>query len=220
MDHSPGVGMPRTSFCILSESLESMADSIAYEYAGTTFEEFSQEERMTVCNMFIEAERAPDTLSTRMTPRLPTSRAVPTLPRTTSGLRQSRALARFCFRSGRNLRRRRHFEAAEIGPTRTWGINPGQAIFIDVLVPSPEDCRREIGLPLRRLWLTCICRLATLSRGPRSMSPSWEAYQCPVERSDRSGASSEGTQGQKRRQGHRRAWLSRCFPDRRENGPC
>jgi 3-isopropylmalate/(R)-2-methylmalate dehydratase large subunit len=31
------------------------------------------------------------------------------------------------------------FEASEIRPTVTWGINPGQGIFIDEAIPSPEQ---------------------------------------------------------------------------------
>ena len=31
------------------------------------------------------------------------------------------------------------FDASEISPTVTWGINPGQAIFIDELIPDPTE---------------------------------------------------------------------------------
>lgn len=33
--------------------------------------------------------------------------------------------------------------AEDIAPTVTWGINPGQAIFIDQVIPQPEDGRTE-----------------------------------------------------------------------------
>ena len=79
----------------------------AYEYAGTTFEEFSQEERMTVCNMSLRAERAPDT-SIRMTTTFAYLKGRPYAPSDDEWPEAVGALALFCFRSGRNLRRRRH----------------------------------------------------------------------------------------------------------------
>ena len=40
-------------------------------------------------------------------------------------------------------------------PTVTWGINPGQAIFIDEEVPLAEDLPKRIAPLLKRLSLIC-----------------------------------------------------------------
>ena len=36
-----------------------------------------------------------------------------------------------------------NLRAEDIGPTVTWGINPGQAIFIDEDIPSPEQGKNQ-----------------------------------------------------------------------------
>ena len=35
------------------------------------------------------------------------------------------------------------YDAADIGPTVTWGINPGQAIFIDEKIPTPAELQEK-----------------------------------------------------------------------------
>ena len=62
----------------------------AYEYAGTTFEGFTQEERMTVCNMSIEGGARAGYVNPDDT-TFAYLKGVPTLPRTTNGPRPSRA---------------------------------------------------------------------------------------------------------------------------------
>jgi 3-isopropylmalate/(R)-2-methylmalate dehydratase large subunit len=110
----------------------------AYEYGGSTFDHFSQEERMTVCNMSIEGgarvgyvnpdETTFDYLNGRaFTPR---------------GDAWPRAVARWkSFASDPDAKYDDvvDFRASDIAPTVTWGINPGQAIFIDEKIPSPEE---------------------------------------------------------------------------------
>ncbi len=119
----------------------------AYEFAGTTFEQMTMEERMTVCNMAIEGGARcgyinPDQVT-------------------------------FDYLKGRNFAPKGAdwdsavawwnslhsdadaeyddvvvFNAAEITPTITWGITPGQGIGITESVPMPEtlsDAERAIA---------------------------------------------------------------------------
>lgn len=107
----------------------------AYEFAGTTFEQMTMEERMTVCNMSIEGGARcgyvnPDAVT-------------------------------FEYLQGRDFAPKRAdweqavnwwtsirsdadaiyddvvvFDAAEIAPTVTWGITPGQGIAVNEAVPT------------------------------------------------------------------------------------
>ncbi|GAB4371838.1 MAG: 3-isopropylmalate dehydratase large subunit [Elainellaceae cyanobacterium] len=110
----------------------------AYEYAGTTFEQMSMEERMTVCNMSIEGG----------------ARCGYVNPDQTT----------FDYLHGRDFAPKGEdwdkavewwqsiasdpdaeyddvivFDAAEIPPTVTWGITPGQGIAVDQQIPIPEE---------------------------------------------------------------------------------
>ncbi len=110
----------------------------AYEYAGTTFEQMTMEERMTVCNMSIEGGARcgyvnPD--------------------QTTYDYIQGREFApkgedwQQAVRWWTEIRSDADaeyddvvvFDAQEIPPTITWGITPGQGIGVDESVPMPES---------------------------------------------------------------------------------
>lgn len=110
----------------------------AYEYAGSTFESMSMEERMTICNMSIEGGARcgyinPDPVTFDY---LKGRDFAPT------GEEWTRAIAWW-----QSLRSNPDavyddivsFEAAEIEPTVTWGITPGQGIGISETIPIPEN---------------------------------------------------------------------------------
>jgi 3-isopropylmalate/(R)-2-methylmalate dehydratase large subunit len=110
----------------------------AYEYGGSTFEGFSQEERMTVCNMSIEGgARAgyvnPDETTFAYLKGRPFAPSDDEWPEAVPRWRS------FASDPDANYDDVVTYQAAEIAPTVTWGINPGQAIFIDEKVPSPND---------------------------------------------------------------------------------
>jgi 3-isopropylmalate/(R)-2-methylmalate dehydratase large subunit len=129
----------------------------AYEYAGSTIEAMSMEERMTICNMSIEGGARcgyvnPDeTTFTYLNGR-------PYVPR---GAAWDEAIRRWRgFASDRGARYDDVVEirAEDIPPTVTWGINPGQAISIDERVPTvdgsaPQD-RASIAEALEYMKLT------------------------------------------------------------------
>jgi len=114
----------------------------AYEYAGDVFDRMSMEERMTVCNMSIEGgarcgyvnpdQTTFDYLEGR--PYAPTGAAWQ------AALERWRALA---SESGARYDDVVTIDAADIAPTVTWGINPGQAIAIDESVPHPDRVRDD-----------------------------------------------------------------------------
>ncbi len=110
----------------------------AYEYGGTTFDAFTQEERMTVCNMSIEGGARVGYVN----PDETTFAYLKGRPYSPKGEEWEKAVARwrnFASDPDANYDDVITFDAAEISPTVTWGINPGQAIFIDENVPRPED---------------------------------------------------------------------------------
>lgn len=110
----------------------------AYEYAGSVFDGFTMEERMTVCNMSIEGGARcgyvnPDETTFAY---LKGRRYCP------KGAAWDAAVARWSQLAsdpGCQYDDIVHFRAEDIGPTVTWGLNPGQAIFIDEDVPSAES---------------------------------------------------------------------------------
>ncbi|NEO82788.1 MAG: 3-isopropylmalate dehydratase large subunit [Spirulina sp. SIO3F2] len=116
----------------------------AYEYAGSTIENMSMEERMTLCNMSIEGgarcgyinpdQTTYDYLQGRDFAPSPT--AWDTAVAWWESLR-SDADATYDDVV--------KFDAAEISPTVTWGITPGQGIGVDEAIPDaatlPESDR-------------------------------------------------------------------------------
>jgi 3-isopropylmalate/(R)-2-methylmalate dehydratase large subunit len=109
----------------------------AYEYGGSTFDSFTQEERMTVCNMSIEGGARVGYVNPDQT-TFDYLRGRPYAPTQADF---GEAMARWkSFASDANAvyDDTVRYSASDIGPTVTWGINPGQAIFIDEVIPAPE----------------------------------------------------------------------------------
>lgn len=110
----------------------------AYEYGGSTFDAFTQEERMTVCNMSIEGGARVGYVNPDQT-TFDYLRGRPYAP---APAHYDAAIARwkaFASDSDADYGDVVHFQAANVAPTVTWGINPGQAIFIDEKIPAPAD---------------------------------------------------------------------------------
>ncbi|MGF1480671.1 MAG: 3-isopropylmalate dehydratase large subunit [Cyanophyceae cyanobacterium] len=107
----------------------------AYEYAGTTFEQMNMEERMTVCNMSIEGGARcgyinPDAVTFEYL-----------LGRPFAPANWEQAVE--WWQSIRSDDDAEYddvvtFDAAEIEPTVTWGITPGQGIGVSEAIPTPE----------------------------------------------------------------------------------
>lgn len=129
----------------------------AYEYGGSVFDAMSMEERMTVCNMSIEGgarcgyvnpdEKTVQYLQGR--PYAPTGAAWDDAVRHWLSVASDEGCT---YDDVVNIR------AEDIAPTVTWGINPGQAIFIDQNVPTvegaPEGERANVAEALEHMKLT------------------------------------------------------------------
>ena len=110
----------------------------AYEYAGSTFEAMTMEQRMTVCNMSIEGGArcgyvCPDETTVEY---LRGRECVPT------GAAFDRAADWWLsLASGDDARFDDEVRllASEIEPTVTWGINPGQSVGVGESLPDPAE---------------------------------------------------------------------------------
>ncbi|MCZ7648470.1 MAG: 3-isopropylmalate dehydratase large subunit [Planctomycetota bacterium] len=114
----------------------------AYEFAGSVFDAFSMEERMTVCNMSIEGGARVGYVN----PDATTFAYLKGRPYAPQGAEWDAAVARWkalASDPGAAYDDVVKIDAAEIRPTVTWGINPGQAIFVDENVPTVEGAPAE-----------------------------------------------------------------------------
>ena len=115
----------------------------AMEFAGTAIEALSVEERMTICNMSIEGGARcgyinPDQITFDYLESRPYS---PKGESWDKAVEDWKALA---SAEDADYDDEMTFTAADIGPTVTWGINPGQGITIDQKIPLVDDLAPEL----------------------------------------------------------------------------
>jgi 3-isopropylmalate/(R)-2-methylmalate dehydratase large subunit len=109
----------------------------AYEYAGSVFDAFSMEERMTACNMSIEG-------GARVGYVNPDEKTFEYLrgrnfsPPEDKWEQAVKNWGSFASDEGCEYDDIFKIDASEIVPTVTWGINPSQAIGIDENIPDPS----------------------------------------------------------------------------------
>ncbi|HSP96078.1 MAG TPA: 3-isopropylmalate dehydratase large subunit, partial [Candidatus Dormibacteraeota bacterium] len=109
----------------------------AYEYAGTTFDRMTMEERMTVCNMSIEGGARCGYVNPDQT-TFDYLRGRPLAP---AGAAFDRAVAWWkgmASEAGASYDAVTGLDASSLTPVVTWGINPGQAIGVGEPIPSPS----------------------------------------------------------------------------------
>ena len=110
----------------------------AYEYGGDTIEQMSMDERMTICNMSIEGgARAgyvnPDEVT------IDYLRGKKYAPQGDDFEAASAWWLRMASDAGAPYDDEVRIDAAAIRPRVTWGINPGQSVFVDEALPLPSD---------------------------------------------------------------------------------
>jgi 3-isopropylmalate/(R)-2-methylmalate dehydratase large subunit len=109
----------------------------AYEFAGTTFEQMNMEERMTVCNMAIEGGARCGYVN----PDQVTYDYLKGRDFAPKGDDWDKAIA-WWNRIRSDIDAVYDdvvvFDAADIAPTVTWGITPGQGIAINEIIPLPD----------------------------------------------------------------------------------
>ena len=114
----------------------------AYEYAGEAIEKATMEERMSICNMSIEGGARvgyvnPDTTTfeyLKGRPYAPSEKAWP------SAVKWWQSMA---SDDDAGYDDEVELDGAQIKPTVTWGINPGQSVEIDENIPSPAAVERS-----------------------------------------------------------------------------
>jgi 3-isopropylmalate/(R)-2-methylmalate dehydratase large subunit len=114
----------------------------AYEYAGDVFDSFSMEERMTACNMSIEGGARAGYVN----PDAKTFEYLKGRPYSPDESEWDEAIgkwASFASDEGCHYDDIIKIDASEIGPTVTWGINPGQAIGINENIPDPAHLENK-----------------------------------------------------------------------------
>ncbi|MFT4900965.1 MAG: 3-isopropylmalate/(R)-2-methylmalate dehydratase large subunit [Lentimonas sp.] len=110
----------------------------AYEYGGTTFDKFTMEERMTVCNMSIEGGARAGYVN----PDATTFEYLKGRPYSPQGAEWDAAVERwksFASDAGCHYDDVVDINAAEIPPTVTWGITPAQGVGINESIPAVAE---------------------------------------------------------------------------------
>jgi len=114
----------------------------AYEYAGSTFDNFTMEERMTVCNMAIEGGARCGYVNPDQT----TFDYLEGRPYSPTGADWDKAVEGWkAFASDADAQYADvvEIDAADIEPTVTWGVSPDQGISIGETIPDPANAETE-----------------------------------------------------------------------------
>ncbi|HTO10673.1 MAG TPA: 3-isopropylmalate dehydratase large subunit [Candidatus Binatia bacterium] len=141
----PGVGAKDVILAIIAHISAAGGVGHALEYAGSTFRAMSMAERMTVCNMSIEAGArcgmvAPDETTYAYIDGRPFAPAGEAWTRAVTNWKTLPSDADAAFD------RQVKMDAATIAPTVTWGTSPQDALPITARVPDPAAAaagRRE-----------------------------------------------------------------------------
>lgn len=107
----------------------------AYEYAGSTFDAMSMEERMTVCNMSIEGGARCGYVNPDQT-TVEYLRGRPFAPQGAEFDRAARWWLSLASPPDTHYDDAVRFDADRIEPTVTWGINPGQSVGVSESIPA------------------------------------------------------------------------------------
>ena len=135
---SPGVYAKDVILHIIRKLGVNGGTGYAYEYAGDVFDSFSMEERMTACNMSIEGGARVGYVN----PDQKTYEYLKGKPYSPSGIEWEKAInvwSELASDEDCEYDDVVKFDASEISPTVTWGINPSQAIFINENIPNPVN---------------------------------------------------------------------------------
>ena len=115
------------------------------EYTGSAIRSLSMEERMTVCNMSIEAGARAGMVA----PDDTTFEYLAGRPRAPKGAAWERALERWRklpSDPGARYQRSVSLDASKLSPMITWGTNPGTGVAITGEVPTPKEPAAERAL--------------------------------------------------------------------------
>ncbi|MGV8961467.1 MAG: 3-isopropylmalate dehydratase large subunit [Stenotrophomonas sp.] len=147
---APGVGAKDVVLHIIGVIGVNGGTGHVLEFRGSTIAAMDMEQRMTLCNMSIEAGAragmvAPDQVTfdwVAATPRGPKGAAFDTAVAYWKTLRSDQ---------GAHFDVEVQIDAADIRPTLTWGTHPGTAIAVDALIPTANDAAAQKGLDYMQL---------------------------------------------------------------------
>ncbi len=139
-DLAPGVTAKDLILYLIGQLSTHGGTGYVLEYTGSAIRNLSMEERMTVCNMSIEAGAragmiAPDETTFEYL------RGKPFAPQDFDAAVQR--WKQLPSDPGAHYDKVSKFEGADIEPQVTWGTNPGQVGSISTSVPNPADCGDE-----------------------------------------------------------------------------
>jgi len=109
----------------------------AYEYAGSTVSKMSMEERMTLCNMSIEGGARVGYVNPDET-TFAYLKGRPFAPKDRDWERAVTYWKSLVSDADATYDDVVRFAAADIAPSLTWGVNPGQVLAINERLPSPS----------------------------------------------------------------------------------
>lgn len=112
----------------------------AYEYAGSTFDNFSMEERMTVCNMAIEGGARCGYVNPDQT-TFDFLKGRPYAPSEENWDKAVETWLSFASDADAEFDDIIKIQAEDIEPTVTWGISPDHGISISENIPDPADAK-------------------------------------------------------------------------------
>lgn len=146
---APGVGAKDVVLHIIGRIGVNGGTGHVIEYRGSTIRAMDMDQRMTLCNMSIEAGAragmvAPDDI---------TFEYVRNTPRGPKGADFDAAVARWKeLRSdeGAKFDVEVSIDAKDIRPTLTWGTHPGTALAVDAPIPAASDTAAQKGLDYMR----------------------------------------------------------------------
>ena len=110
----------------------------AYEYAGEAIDRMSMDERMTICNMSIEGGARAGYVNPDDT-TIDYLRGRPFAPQGDDFDRAAEWWRRLASDSGASYDDEVRIDGDAIRPVVTWGINPGQSVYVDESLPRLAD---------------------------------------------------------------------------------
>lgn len=135
---APGVTAKDLILAIIAKFGTDFATGYVIEYTGEAIKQLTMEERMTVCNMSIEAGARAGLIAPDQTTfsYLQGRRHVPQGEDFLAAVEQWKTLV---TDEGASYDRTVEIEAADIAPQVTWGTSPGMGTSITGTVPNPEN---------------------------------------------------------------------------------
>ncbi len=123
----------------------------AYEYAGDVFDRMTMEERMTVCNMSIEGGARCGYINPDQT-TIEYLRGRPNAPQGEEFEKAAKWWLSLASGPDAEYDDVVPFNAADIEPTVTWGINPEQALGVSETIPDAADYSEEEQAGIREAY--------------------------------------------------------------------